>query len=66
MENKIRWIFPTSHSVMEIHFDEIYRKPIFDIRFSYLYYIALIFIFIMVSIFNLDRLDFSRIQELEE
>lgn len=66
MENKIRWIFPTSHSVMEIHFDEIYRKPIFDIRFSYLYYIALIFIFIMVSIFNLDKLDFSRIQELEE
>ena len=27
---------------------------------------VLIFIFIMVSIFNLDRLDFSRIQELEE
>lgn len=66
IENNIRWFFPTSHSIMEVHFDELYKNPVFDIRFSYLYYIALIFVFIMISMFNLDHLDFSRIQELEE
>lgn len=66
MENNIRWLFPTAHAIMEIHFDEIYKKPIMDMRFSYIYYLVLILVCVMVSYIAIDHYDFSRIQEMEE
>ena len=66
MENNIRWLFPTAHAIMEIHFDEIYKKPIMDMRFSYIYYLLLIVVCVMISYVAIDHYDFSRIQEMEE
>ena len=66
MENGVRWFFPTSHAVLEIHFDEIYRKPIMEMEWSYLYYLVLIMILFVISFVVIDRYDFSKIQELEE
>ncbi len=66
MGNGIRWIFPTSHAILEIHFDEIYKKPVVDIRLSYLYYIALLIILFIIVFLFIDKYDFSKIQELEE
>lgn len=66
MENNLRWLFPTAHAIMEIHFDEIYKKPIMDMRFSYVYYLILIVVCVMVSYVAIDHYDFSRIQEMEE
>ena len=66
MENSIRWLFPTAHAIMEIHFDEIYKKPIMDMRFSYIYYLLLIVVCVMFSYIAIDHYDFSRIQEMEE
>ena len=66
MENGVRWFFPTSHAVLEIHFDEIYRKPIMGMEWSYLYYLVLIMILFVISFVVIDRYDFSKIQELEE
>ena len=66
MENNIRWLLPTAHAIMEIHFDEIYKKPIMDMRFSYIYYLLLIVVCVMISYVAIDHYDFSRIQEMEE
>lgn len=66
MENGIRWIFPTSHAILEIHFNEIYKKPIMNLGWSYLYYIVLIFILFIVAFLCVDKYDFSKTQELEE
>ncbi len=66
MENGIRWLFPTGHAIMEIHFDEIYREPIMALQWSYIYYIVLIFILFVVAFLMIDGYDFSKIQELEE
>ena len=66
MENDVRWIFPTSHAVLEIHFDEIYRKPIMGIEWSYLYYLVLIMILFIIAFVLIGRYDFSKIQDLEE
>lgn len=66
MEKSVRWAFPTCHAILEIHFDEIYKKPIMDVRWSYIYYISLIFIMFMTAYFLIDKYDFSKIQELEE
>ena len=49
MESGVRWIFPTSHAIMEIHYDEIYREPIMALEWSYIYYIVLIFILFIVA-----------------
>lgn len=66
MENGIRWFFPTGHAILEIHFDEIYKKPIMDVRWSYIYYIVLIFILFAAAFLAIDNYDFSKIRELEE
>ena len=66
MESNIRWLFPTAHAILEIHFDEIYKKPIMDMRFSYIYYLFLIVICMMISYVAIEHYDFSRIQEMEE
>lgn len=66
IECNIRWLFPTSHSILEIHFDEIYRKPTMDIRVSYLYYAILTIILFVIALVQIDNYDFSKIQELEE
>lgn len=66
MENNIRWIFPTSHAVLEIHFDEIYKEPIMGMAWSYLYYLVLVMILFIVAFIMIDRYDFTKIQEQEE
>lgn len=66
MEGAIRWLFPTAHAILEIHFDEIYKKPIMDMRLSYIYYLVLIIILFVAAYLAIDKYDFSRIQELEE
>lgn len=66
MENGIRWIFPTAHAVLEIHFDELYKEPVMDLRMSYLYYIILIVLFFIVAYLKIEHYDFSGIEEMEE
>lgn len=66
MENSVRWFFPTAHAVLEIHFDEIYQKPIMDMRLSYLYYTLLLCVLLIVAFLSIERCDFSKIEELEE
>lgn len=66
MENNIRWFFPTTHAILEIHFDEIYKRSIMDMRLSYLYYIMILMVLFIVAFVRVDKCDFSKIQELEE
>lgn len=66
IENGVRFLFPTAHAVLEIHFDEIYKKPIFDIRLSYIYYIFCTLILFIAALLLVGGYDFSKIQELEE
>ena len=66
MENMVRWFFPTAHAVVEIHFDEIYKTPIMDMRLSYIYYLLLIVALFVIAYLAVDKYDFSKIQELEE
>ena len=66
MENNVRWCLPTAHAILEIHFDEIYRKPIMDLRFSYIYYLIGIVVCFLISYLAMDKYDFTKIQEMEE
>lgn len=66
MENNLRWFFPTAHAILEIHFDEIYKKPIMDLRISYIYYLICILAGFLISYMLMERYDFSKIQEMEE
>lgn len=66
MENGVRWLLPTAHAILEIHFDELYREPVMDLRISYLYYFLWIMICFMAAYLKIDKYDFSKIQEMEE
>lgn len=66
MEVWVKWLFPTSHAIMEIHFDELYREPILDMSWSYIYYVLAIFVLFVITLLSIDRYDFSKIQELED
>lgn len=66
IETSVRWLFPNAHAIMELHFDEIYRKPIMDMRVSYLYYLLWIVVLSGVVFWFIDKYDFTKIDELEE
>ncbi|MEE1517437.1 MAG: hypothetical protein UF228_07570 [Lachnospiraceae bacterium] len=66
IETGVRWLFPNAHAIMELHFDEIYRKPIMDMRVSYLYYILCIVVLTGIVFWFVDKYDFTKIDELEE
>ena len=66
IETGVRWLFPNAHAIMELHFDEIYRKPIMDMRVSYLYYILCIVVLTGIVFWFVDNYDFTKIDELEE
>lgn len=66
IETGVRWLFPNAHAIMELHFDEIYRKPIMDMRVSYLYYILCIVVLTEIVFWFVDNYDFTKIDELEE
>lgn len=58
IDMKIKWIFPLSHAVEWQHCDLIFKKMVVSMSESYLYFIALSIVMILISLRLLDRFDF--------
>lgn len=62
---KIKWLLPTAHVLAWQHYDEIYREQIFNIGYSYVYFIVLILALCILSSLLIDTYDFSKISDME-
>lgn len=63
-ESKIKWLFPSSNSLLEMHFDRVLKKQIVNIRNSYLYFIIILLTLFIISCIAIKRYDFSKITEV--
>ena len=52
-----------SAKIRRADFDEIYKKPIMGMAWSYLYYLVLVMVLFIVAFIMIDRYDFTKIQE---
>lgn len=50
LTSSIKWVFPLSHTLIGVHFEEISSHPIFPIEYSYLYFGVLIVVLLIMSI----------------
>lgn len=62
----IKWFLPTANVLSWQHYDEIYKKQVFNIGYSYTYFIILIIVFIAFSSIFIDNYDFSKISDMED
>lgn len=65
-DSPIKWILPTANVLPWQHYDAIYKKQVFNIGYSYLYFIILIVVLVMLSSIFIDNYDFTKISETEQ
>ena len=60
-ESSARWIYPTAHTLMWLHFDLIYQRQVFPVIYSVGYMVVLIIFLLAVDYLFLDSYDFSKV-----
>lgn len=62
----LKWFLPTANVLPWQHYDEIYKKHIFNMSYSYTYFIILIIVLSILSSILIDNYDFSKISDMED
>ena len=57
------WYFPMAHTMVELHYTKYLKKPVMDIRYSFLYFAAIIVLVLIICLFKVRRTDFIDYQE---
>lgn len=60
---KCMWYFPMAHTMVELHYTKYLKKPVTDIRYSFLYFAAIIVLVLIICLFKVRRTDFIDYQE---
>lgn len=58
-----QWFFPTSNTMIWLHYQELLRKAAFPVSGSYLYFIIGDFVLLILNIFVVNRLEFKNIEQ---
>jgi hypothetical protein len=64
-KSSLMWIFPMPHSIVWLHFNEYYREEILPLWCSYLYFILLILVFVVLSFVFLKKANFDGVDEID-
>lgn len=65
-ESALKWYFPTANTLSWLHFDKFLNKQIFDIRYSYLYFIVAVIVLVVTDMIAIRRYDFAKITDMED
>lgn len=65
-ETALRWLFPTAHISLWLHYDKIYKTQVFHIGASFVYLLVSIAVLYFLSSIIIDRYDFSKISDMED
>ena len=57
------WFFPMAHTMINLHFTEYFRKPIMELKYSFLYFIGLITVILIVCLLAVKHTNFLNIDE---
>lgn len=59
------WLFPMANTIVWLHYEEILRKPIFPIWYSYVYFIIAIVLLLLINFIAAKRLQLTNIEQVE-
>lgn len=60
-----KWIFPMSHTIIWLHKTKYFRQSVMELWKSYLYFIALIVILLLLSCAFIDSANFDSVSDLD-
>lgn len=60
-----KWIFPMSHTIIWLHKTKFFRQPVMELWKSYLYFIVLIVIMLLLSCAFIDSTNFDSVSDLD-
>ena len=66
ISNKMKWAFPSAHSIVWLHFDRVLKFQKFSIKYSYIYFTVLIFILSIISYISIEHYDFANVTDMED
>jgi hypothetical protein len=66
MGANMQWVFPSANAITWTHFDPIMKEQIFELKYSYLYFIGLIVILFVFDLIAIRRYDFAKITDMED
>lgn len=64
--SNLKWYFPAANTIGWLHFDKYMRKQIFNIQYSYLYFLVAIIALIIIDIKAIGRYDFAKVTDMED
>ena len=63
LETKLRWAFPCCNAIVKTHFTKFFRRQIYEISYSYIYFVVLIVILVALAFVLLKNADFITSEE---
>lgn len=58
LETKLRWAFPCCNAIVKTHFTKFFRRQIYEISYSYIYFAVLIVILVALAFVLVRKADF--------
>ena len=65
-KGRTKWFFPSANSLVEMRFDEIFKRQEMHIGSSYLYFLAVSVLLLVISCIVIRRYDFSKVTDMED
>ena len=65
-KGRTKWFFPSANSLVEMRFDEIFKQQEMHIGSSYLYFLAVSVLLLLVGCIVIRRYDFSKVTDMED
>lgn len=63
LESRMMWAFPMANTLVWMHYEEIFDKPVFPIWFSFVYFLIAIILLITVNLIALKKMQFINIEQ---
>lgn len=65
LDMELKWVFPTANTIVWLHFDEILRETSYPIWMSYMYFIVLNIIMVVVNYQMIKMLELKNVEMVE-
>lgn len=63
--SKGMWLFPMSHTMVSLHYTEYLKEPIMAMKNSFLYFVIITMVLLIVSLLRVNKTDFISIDDNE-
>ncbi len=63
LETDLRWAFPCCNAIVKTHFTKFFRRQVYEMTYSYIYFAVLIVILVALAFVLVKKADFITSEE---